>query len=97
MNSTIIILRASRYSFTDKATEKQMRGCKVTFVQGLDVEMTDDTRGVDVMTSTIPYEDFGAIAEAPAVYSADLRFKANSKGVPVVSIQSLEYIGVLPR
>jgi hypothetical protein len=97
MNSTIVILRASRYNFKDKEKDKEMRGTKVTFVQSLDVEMTDDTRGVDVMTSTIPYEDFGAITEAPAVYSADLRFKANSKGVPVVSIHSLEYIGVLPR
>lgn len=87
----------SRYQFPDEKTGEVLEGTKVTYCKDFEGVTKQNSIGLDIVTSTMPYGAFSAFPEVPAYYAADFDFRSNGKGQPVVSISRIEYSGPLPR
>lgn len=95
MKSDVLVLRVSRYKFTDEKTGELVEGAKVTYCNDLDGVTKDNSLGLDIVTSTIPYSDFSAFVSVPAYYSVDFDFRSNGKGQPVVGISGIEFSSLI--
>ena len=97
INSINLVLRVSRYRLTDKETGEIIEGCKVTYCDGLEGSNLQNSRGIDIVTSNMPYAVFDAVVEVPAYYSIDFAMRPNGKGQPMLVPVRLDYSGPLPR
>jgi hypothetical protein len=93
MKSLIVLLNARRYSLIDEKTGQLIQGTKISYLQDFNPVVNANSRGCDVLTSTLPYQVFETLDEIPAYYEAEFVFRPDSKGRPVLAPVSLSYSG----
>lgn len=91
MTSQICVLRASRYSMTDKETGELVTGIKVTYVEDWVGQCRQNASGVEVLSATMPYDKWDAFLSLPAMYEADFELSAGARGKPMLRIKDMRY------
>ncbi len=91
-NAHVLVLSASRYSLTDKETGELISGCKFTYIQDFKSTIKQNSNGVDVITSKLPYEGYGQFKELPGWYDIGFEISATSKGVATLTPVSFAFV-----
>jgi hypothetical protein len=91
----VLVLRASRYSMTDEKTGELVEGTKINYVQDLDGETRQNTKGVDVAQAIIPYAQYEELGEIPAWFQGEFDMATNAKGAAMLKPVALKYEGRL--
>lgn len=89
--SVITVLSASRYNFKDD-NGKNVEGTKIRYVENWNPTSEQNSKGLQVLTARLPYDDFDKLINLPADYNAGFSIRADSKGAPVLSIAELEFV-----
>ena len=92
MTSQICVLRASRYNMTDKETGELVTGIKVTYVEDWVGQCKQNGSGVEVLSATMPYDDWDKFQSLPAMYEADFTLSAGARGKPMLRISDMRYV-----
>lgn len=90
----IMVLRMTRYSFTDVSTGELKSGCKVTYVTDWENHAADNVCGLDIAVGALPYEEWQSFV-FPARCNADFDFSTDSKGRLVLKLKKIEYLAPL--
>ncbi len=78
------VIHVSRFSFTDSATGRSIRGCKIV---ALGKPQEDaDSRGRKPATMSAPYELFDCFKQIPGDYHLDLNIENGRNGSTKVSV-----------
>ena len=91
LTSTICILQARRYQMTDEKTGELVAGVKITYVEDWTGEQRQNSSGVDVLSATMPYDDWERFAQLPALYDAEFKLGAGARGKPMLRIVNVTY------
>lgn len=91
--SVVTVLSARRYSFADEENPgRQVEGCKIEYVEDWKGQEKQNSKGVDVFSATIDYQDFESLMSLPADYDATFSVSKNGKGQPVLHVEALSFV-----
>lgn len=93
-SSVILVLRMTRYSFTDESTGELRQGVTVTYCTDFDNHPGDNACGLQIAKSTLPYEEWQNMV-LPARCNADFDIAVNGKGQMQFKLKHIEYVAPL--
>lgn len=91
VNSEVVVLTVSKYSFLDKETGELRNGVTVHYVSDLTAGNSGDKRGAEVTKANLPVEQMANVKEVPAFYVIGYDLGADSKGKAKLNYKDLLY------
>ncbi len=74
----VVVLGASRYSFEDEKTGREIEGCKVHYITIGD-QGSEDQLGSIPKSETMPYSYFKELAKVPGLYDATVTMQMSGR------------------
>ncbi|MDD3016676.1 MAG: hypothetical protein PHR41_09345 [Lactococcus chungangensis] len=68
-----------------------MQGCKVNYVDEWGCHEKQNSKGVEVMSATMPYESYDLFTVLPAMYTGSFEMRQGRKGVPTLALVAVQY------
>lgn len=76
----VVVLGASRYSFEDERSGREVEGCKVHYVS-LESVNEENSKGLLPKSETMEYGYFKELGTIPGVYEANVQFVLQGRGL----------------
>lgn len=92
LTSQICVLNARRYQMTDDKTGEVVAGVKITYIEEWSGELRQNESGVEVLSAIMDYSDWDKFANLPALYDAEFKMSAGSRGRPTLRLISAKYV-----
>ena len=89
VSSVILVLRMTRYSFTDENTGELRQGVTVTYCTDW-----ENARGLEIAKATLPYAEWQDFV-LPARCNADFDISVNGKGQMQLKLKHMDFVAPL--
>ena len=99
LKQDVIVISASRYKITDDKGSISAEGTTVRFLMGQNLDHTENegrtVKGLVPAKCNLSYMDYDKLTTVPGLYSAELSYSVDSKGVAKITPSNFTLISPL--